>query len=356
MTPVKGRNAIVADSTPSTRSWPLIELHCHLEGAVTPEDVWSAALELGLALPWHSLAELGQAISLPTRACSLAQWGPTFDARRALFSSPELVASMTRKLLVRYRDLGCRHVELRFNPVFIASLSSVSVDHVVKAVSSARDGQGDMSVGLIVLATRHKGIEEAVQSAEVAVRSRDLGVAGFDLAGQERGHPASNFVEAFDIARRGGLRLTAHAGEECGPESIRDALDVLGVERIGHGLALGQDPGLLKDVARRQIPLEMCPISNCRTGVVRSVAEHPVIQYLRAGVRVTLNSDDPGLFGTTLRDDWRMVQTVLHPSDAELRTLIWNGVEAAFLSEPERVALRQRVEQDFAALAGADCA
>lgn len=354
MTPVQGRRAIAAESSASMRSWPLLELHCHLEGAVTPEHVWSAAQELGVALPWRSLGELDQAISLPATTCSLARWGPVFDARRALFCSPEFVTSMTRRLLARYRGLGCRHVELRFNPVFIASLSSVSANHVVRAVSAARDSQGGMSVGLIVLATRHKGIEEALQSAEVAACNQDWGVVGFDLAGQERGHPASNFVEAFDIARRGGLRLTAHAGEESGPDSIRDAIDVLGVERIGHGLTLGQDPVLLKEVVRRGIVLEMCPISNRRTGVVPSIAEHPAIRYLRAGVKVTLNSDDPGLFGTTLRDDWHQVESVLHPSDDELRTLVKNGVEAAFLSEPERAVLRQRVEHDLAALTRAD--
>lgn len=334
----------------SRPAWPMTELHCHLEGAITPEDAWSAAAELGIQLPWSSLGELDKAISLPDRSCSLKEWAPIFDARRGLFSSPELIASLTRKLMARYRAIGCRHVELRFNPIFIARLAGISEDAVVKAVAGALAGLQGMSANLIVLATRHRGTGEAVQAADVAVRNRHLGVVGFDLAGQEIGHPAADYAEAFEIARRAGLRLTAHAGEESGPESIRAALDILGAERIGHGLTLGQDASLLQEVARRQIPLEMCPISNCRTGVTASVAQHPVIQYLRAGVKVTLNSDDPGLFGTTLRDEWQQVQQELSPSDAEMRALVWNGVDAAFLSDSDRALLRSRVEADFVAL------
>ncbi|HSV81291.1 MAG TPA: adenosine deaminase [Ramlibacter sp.] len=331
--------------------WPMVELHTHLEGAITPEDAWSSAAELGMKLPWSSLRELDAAISLPDRCCSLKEWAPIFDARRGLFSSPELITAMTRKLLARYRGLGCRHVELRFNPTFIARLAGVPEDEVVQAVAAALEGLQDMSAGLIVLATRHRGPEEAIQAAEAAARNRGRGVVAFDLAGQEIGNPAQNYVEAFDIARRAGLRLTAHAGEESGPESIRAALDVLGAERIGHGLSLEQDPGLLAEVARRQVALEMCPISNCRTGVTASVAAHPVIRYLRAGVRVTLNSDDPGLFGTTLRDDWERVEQELAPSADERRSLVWNSVEAAFLPDAERAVLRARIEQDLAAVA-----
>lgn len=330
------------------RAWPMVELHSHLEGAVTPGDAWSAAAELGMPLPWGSLAELDRAISLPEAACSLKEWAPIFDARRGLFSSSELITSMTRKLLARYEEMGCRHVELRFNPVVIARLASVPVDRVVQSVASASTGLKGMSARLIVLATRHRAVEEAVQAAEVAARSRHLGVVAFDLAGQERGHPAARYVEAFDIARRGGLRLTAHAGEESGPESIRSALDVLGVDRVGHGLTLEHDPALFEEVVRRQIPLEMCPISNCRTGVTATIADHPVIRYLRAGVKVTLNSDDPGLFGTTLRDEWLRVGEFLKPTETELRALVRNGVDAAFLPEAERAQLRDRVEMDLA--------
>lgn len=329
--------------------WPMVELHTHLEGAITAEDAWSCATALGLRLPWTSLRETETAVSLPDGCCSLKEWAPIFNARRGLFSSPELITAMTRRLLARYREMGCRHVELRFNPTFIARLAGVPEDEVVRAVAAALEGLQDMSAGLIVLATRHRGPQEAVQSAEAAARNRSLGVVAFDLAGQEIGHPAQDYVEAFDIARRAGLRLTAHAGEESGPESIRAALDVLGVERIGHGLTLEQDVGLLAEVARRQVALEMCPISNCRTGVTSSVAAHPVIRYLRAGVRVTLNSDDPGLFGTTLRDDWERVDRELAPTASERRALLRNSVDAAFLPDCERTLLQERIDSDLAA-------
>lgn len=328
-------------------TWPMVELHTHLEGAITAEDAWTSAAGLGMRLPWSSLGEMEDAISLPERCTRLSEWGPFFDARRALFSSPELITAMTRKVLARYRELGCRHVELRFNPVFIARLAGVPEDAVVQAVAAALEGLEGMSAGLIVLATRQLGPEQAVRSAEAAVRGRAHGVVAFDLAGQEIAHPAADYVEAFDVARRGGLHLTAHAGEESGPESIRSALDVLGAERIGHGLTLEQDPGLLAEVARRQVALEMCPISNCRTGVTPSVAAHPVLRYLRSGVRVTLNSDDPGLFKTTLRDDWDRVDQELAPSAEERRALVWNSVEAAFLPDAQRAVLRGWVEQDL---------
>lgn len=343
-------DAAAMQAGPAEPPWPMVELHTHLEGAITPEDAWAAATELGLRLKWDSLPALHHAISLPARPCSLKEWAPIFDARRALFASPELIAAMTRKLLARYREIGCRHVELRFNPIFIARLAGIPEDEVVQAIAAPLADLQGMSAGLIVLATRHRGTAEAVQAAETAARNRHLGVVGFDLAGQEIGHPAQDYVEAFDVARKAGLRVTAHAGEESGPDSIRAALDTLGAERIGHGLTLGQDARLLEEVVRRGIALEMCPISNVRTGVTASVAQHPAIRYLRAGVRVTLNSDDPGLFGTTLQDDWSAVRQSLTPTEAELRALVWNGVDAAFVSEAGRDRLRACVTADFAAI------
>lgn len=329
--------------------FPLIELHCHLEGAITVDDVAAARASTGSgALDVDAAEALRTAITLPPGAWPLATWRPLFNRRRQCFDSLDMIEELTRQVVLRYQRIGCRHLELRFNPVYMGALTSLDSKDVVKRViaGSASPDQR-MSTAVIVLATRDRGPAEAADAVSLAVGFAGDGVAGFDLAGQEKGHPAAQFREAFDIARNGGLRLTAHAGEEVGPESITAALDVLGVERIGHGVTATAAPEVVSSIARDGVTLEMCPLSNVRTGCVGSIAEHPAARLLREGVRVTLNSDDPGFLGHTLLDDFREIAGAAGLADDELTKLVANAAEAAFLPPDGVAGLLAGVRADF---------
>jgi adenosine deaminase len=335
-----------------TPVFPLIELHCHLEGAFTASDVVEARLALGRDGGMEEAGDLAGAITLPPGAWPLATWRPLFDRRRQCFDSLDMVEALTRQLVLRYHRNGGRHLELRFNPVYMGLLTSLDpIEIVRRVIAGATPPDERMSTAVIVLATRDRGPVEASEAARVAVRFAGDGVAGFDLAGQERGHPAHQFVDAFDIARSGGLHLTAHAGEEVGAESIRAALETLCVERIGHGLTVTEAPELASWIAGDGVTLEMCPLSNVRTGCIGSVQEHPAGDLLRRGVRVTLNSDDPGFLGHTLSDDYREVVETADLTDEEVRCLVTNAAEAAFLPRSGIDRLKADVRADFDAAA-----
>lgn len=335
-----------------TSTFPLIELHCHLEGAFTASDVLEARLALGLGDGIVRAGDLDEAIALPLGAWPLATWRPFFDRRRQCFDSLDMVEALTRQVVLRYHRNGGRHLELRFNPVYMGLLTSLDpVEVVRRVIAGAAPPDRQMSTAVIVLATRDRGPVEASEVARVAVRFAGDGVAGFDLAGQERGHPATEFVDAFDIARSGGLHLTAHAGEEVGPESIRAALEVLRVERIGHGLTVTAAPEIASSIADDGVTLEMCPLSNVRTGCIDSVQQHPAGELLRKGVRVTLNSDDPGFLGHTLSDDFREITEVAKLTDEEVKRLVSNAAEAAFLPQDGIDRLLADVTADFDAAA-----
>jgi aminodeoxyfutalosine deaminase len=178
-------------------------------------------------------------------------------------------------------------------------------------------------------AIRHFGPEHAMKVAELAAERVNNGVISFGIGGDEQRGPAEWFGEVFQFARTNGLRLTAHAGETAGPESIWGALR-LGAERIGHGIRAIEDPVLMRHLRDQNIPLEVCISSNVGTGAVNSLAEHPVRRLYEAGVPIVLNTDDPGIFNTTLRREYELAAEAFGFSDRELREIAENGFKYAF--------------------------
>ena len=195
-------------------------------------------------------------------------------------------------------------------------------------------------------AVRHFGPEEAARVFRKAaeLRRESPSIVGIGIGGDERRAGAEPFRELFQEAQDAGLRLTAHAGETMGPESIWAALNI-GAERIGHALSAQLDPDLMEVLAERQVPLEICVTSNLRTGCCPTLEEHPVRRYFDAGLMVTLNSDDPAMFLSDLQDEYRLAHDAFGFTEEHLRELAANSIEASFLPAPRKVALLHQIEQ-----------
>jgi adenosine deaminase/aminodeoxyfutalosine deaminase len=200
--------------------------------------------------------------------------------------------------------------------------------------------RGERDFGISVLwifdAVRHFGAEAAQRVFELAVRYRDRNVIAVGIGGDEQRAKPELFRDSYAYAADNGLHLTAHAGETAGPESIWGAIN-LRAERIGHGLTAAQDSDLLEELAQRQVPIEICITSNLRTGCCKTVSEHPVKQYFDHGLMITLNTDDPAMFGTTLSHEYQLAQQAFGFTDEHLRELARNSFEASFLPAEKKL-------------------
>jgi adenosine deaminase/aminodeoxyfutalosine deaminase len=201
-----------------------------------------------------------------------------------------------------------------------------------------QSGERDFGVSLLWIfdAVRQFGAEKAQSVLDLAIQFHDRNVIAFGIGGDERAGPPEWFAGVYSRAAEHGLHLTAHAGESAGPESIWGALN-LKAERIGHGLTAGQDAELIEELAERQVPIEICVTSNLRTGVCTELAKHPVRSYFDQGLMLTLNSDDPAMFRTSLNEEYRLVQEGFGFTDEHLRELARNSFEASFLPAGKKI-------------------
>jgi aminodeoxyfutalosine deaminase len=298
---------------------PKAELHLHLEGSVEPETL-------------HALDP-----ETPLEECRAIYSYPDFDAFLRAFGAvgkrlrtPEDYGFVTRRLLDRLAAQNVRYAEITL-AAGVVLWKQQEFAPIFDSVSEASCGS-PVTVRWILDAVRQFGVEPAMRVAELAAERVDQGVVAYGIGGSEERGPAHWFTEVFDFARRSGLRLTAHAGESMGPESVWAAL-ALGSERIGHGIAAARDPELLRHLRDRDIPLEICITSNLVTGVVRRLEDHPVRQLYDAGVPIVLNSDDPAMFACTLTDEYRLAARMFGFSRAELMKIAANGFRYAFAND-----------------------
>jgi aminodeoxyfutalosine deaminase len=292
------------------------ELHLHLEGSVTPETMQELA-------PETSLEEIRERF----RFSNFAGFLECFKWVVERLCGPEDYGLVARRLLEALHKQNVRYAEItlsagvvlwkkqEFGPIFDAVRR--------EAAKSAVDVRWNLD------AIRHFGAEHAMHVAELAAEYVDDGVVSFGIGGDEERGPAEWFTEVYRFARAKGLRLTAHAGETVGPKSVWGALR-LGAERIGHGIRAVDDPALMRHLRDEDIPLEICISSNVATGAVPSLAAHPVRRLYDAGVPVILNTDDPGLFGTTLEKEYDLAAREFGFSESELAQVAENGFRYAF--------------------------
>jgi aminodeoxyfutalosine deaminase len=295
---------------------PKAELHLHMEGSVAPATMRQLAPEL-------SAAEV-EAMYHFTDFSGFLQ---AFTAVVERLRTPEDYALVARRMAETLVRENVRYAEVIFS-VGVVLWKKQEVTPIFQAIRQAVADAG-VEVRWIVDAIRHFGPEHVMRVAEEAAALAGEGVVAFGIGGDEARGPAEWFGEIYTFARAKGLRLTAHAGEAAGPESVWKALEI-GAERIGHGIRSIEDPVLVRHLADRRIPLEVCITSNVMTGVVSTLSEHPVRRLYDAGVPITLNTDDPGIFRTSLCLEYELAAKELGFGEAELRSIAGNAFLYAF--------------------------
>jgi len=330
--------------------YPKAELHVHLEGSASAHTLIELART---GRTPHALPTLDPDILQQQLVCrNFQSFLDVWDWLRDLWLDPENLAIMTHAYLEHAAARNVRYVEFRFNAVGPAR-RGLPLWEGLGAIASARvKARNDWGIrsGLIIGHSRHRP-EEGLSTALIAIQAMEKGLAnGIDLSGDETRYPVSYFRDAFNQARSAGLNTTVHAGEWAGAESVWEAIRQLRTRRIGHGVRSIEDPELIQYLRREGILLELCPTSNVCTGVFLSLAEHPIRKLFEAGIRLTVNSDDPPLFGTDIDREYALLESVFGFRAAEVAEITLNAVDAAFIPEPERADLRTEVIEGYRAL------
>lgn len=324
------------------RRLPKAELHLHLEGTVTPETL----VELSERHPAGRLT-MEQARAL-YRYVDFTGFLLAFKAITERLLAPDDYELITWRMARTLAAQGVVHAEVYVSVGVVYYWRRIGFEPLFAGMERARL-RAERELGITILwifdAVRHFGVEEAARVFHKAaeMRREHASIVGIGIGGDERRTGAEPFRELYAEARDAGLRLTAHAGETVGPESIWGALNI-GAERIGHGLSAQHDAELMEVLAERQMPIEICITSNVRTGSCASLPEHPVRRYFEAGLMITLNSDDPALFGSDLSGEYRLAEREFQFTEEQLRELASNSIEASFLPPDRRVALLRAIE------------
>jgi adenosine deaminase len=306
------------------------------------QTVLDLARQHGVALPADDLEDLRPYAQVLSPVPGLIDFLAKFELLKQIFLDPAAIERIAYENLEDAVREGIDYIELRFSPAFMGERYGIHPRIVTSAVCAAlRAARGHLPVqaNLIVIMSRHLGEERCWDELEAALAHQGDGVVALDLAGDEANFPGSRFRRHFLRARDAGFHITIHAGEAAGPASVRQAIEELGAERIGHAVHSIEDGALLDLIAERGIAIESCPTSNVQTTTVPSYAAHPLPAFLRRGLLVTLNTDDPGISAIDLPYEYRVARDQLGLNTQELRQLQGNGVRAAFLSDDERAAL-----------------
>ena len=310
------------------------ELHCHIEGAASPELVRAQARKYN--------ADVSGFISGDRYVWSnFTEFLVAYDGAASLFRSQDDYALLARTYLEGIAAENAIYAEIFVSPdhAVAADLSPAAYfDGLAEGIAAAKTSTG-IECRMIIVGVRHFGADKVEAAAKLASTRPHPLITGFGMAGEERFGKVADYARAFDIARDAGLGITIHAGELAGPDSVRDALDHVRPARIGHGVRATEDEALVRRIAESGVVLEVCPGSNLALGLYPDISQHPFDRLRRAGVKVTLSSDDPPHFGSSVGREYRMVADAWGYDAAALTAITRTSIEAAFVDEPTRAIL-----------------
>ena len=335
---------------------PKVLLHDHLDGGLRPQTIVELAAEVGHELPAPDAESLGRWFTESADSGSLVRYLETFDHTVADMQNGPAIARVARECVEDLAADGVVYAEIRYAPEQHVS-GGMTLDEVVAAVQEGFDAGMAASGGRIVVrqlltAMRHQA--RSMEIAELAIAWRDRGVAGFDIAGAEAGFPPTRHLDAFEYLQRENAHFTIHAGEAFGLPSIWEAIQWCGADRLGHGVRIIDDITVGEDgsvelgrlaayVRDKRIPLEMCPSSNIQTGAAESFAEHPIGLLTELRFRVTINTDNRLMSGTSMTGEMHGLVEAFGYTLEDLRWFTINAMKSAFLPFDERLAIIDRV-------------
>ncbi|QDV52420.1 adenosine deaminase [Gimesia fumaroli] len=315
---------------------PKAELHLHIEGTLEPELAFALAEKNKITLPFKSVDEMRAAYNFS----DLQSFLDLYYASISVVQTEEDFHDLTLAYLKKAASQNVRHTEIFFDPQSHTA-RNIPMGTVINGITAAlREAQSELGVSskLILSFLRHLSEAAAMETLQQALPFRDQFI-GIGLDSSELGHPPSKFVNVFEEVRRQGFRVVCHAGEEGPPEYINEALDQLHAERIDHGVRCMEDAALVKRLAEEQIPLTVCPLSNVRLCVFKTMSDHTIKQMMDAGLLVTVNSDDPPYFGGYVNENYQAIQEAFGLTREDLVQLARNSFTAAFLSDEEKQKL-----------------
>ncbi len=348
------------------RAAPKVLLHDHLDGGLRPATLLTLAGEIGYQLPRTEEVELGQWFLSQADSGSLEKYLETFAHTVALMQTKEALTRVAKEAVLDVAADGVVYVEFRYAPE-LHQEKGLNLDEIVQAVLSGLEaGQSQaaaegLSVTARLLVTAMRTAARSAEIAELAVRYRDQGVVGFDIAGAEAGFPPTRHLDAFEYLQRENAHFTIHAGEAFGLPSIWEALQWCGADRLGHGVRIvddikqtptGFELGRLAAYVRdRRVPLEMCPSSNVQTGATTSIAKHPIGLLRELGFRVTVNTDNRLMSGTTMTKEFMLLNEAFGYTLKDMQWFTINAMKSAFLPFDERLEIiNEVIKPRYAAL------
>lgn len=328
------------------RGIPKAELHLHIEGTLEPELMFALAAKHGVKLPYASVEELRGAYQFD----DLQSFLDLYYAGAAVLRDEDDFHALTLAYLERAHADGVVHVEIFFDPQTHTDRGiafETALDGIRRALA---DGERQFGIThrLILCFLRHLSAAAAMQTLERALPYKDA-IAAVGLDSSERGHPPAKFEGVFARARREGFLTVAHAGEEGPPEYVIEALDLLHVARVDHGVRCEEDPALVERLARTRVPLTVCPLSNVKLRVYRRIEDHNIKRLLDRGLCVTVNSDDPAYFGGYVVANYLAIQRGLGLTRRDIQALAANSIEASFLAAGQKTRWLERIDSYAAA-------
>jgi len=330
---------------------PKIDLHRHLEGSLRLQTLSEIAMEHGIDLPSYDIEQLRPYVQVTDDYPDFHRFLEKFRLLRRFYTSKEAVQRITREAIIDATEDNIRYLELRFNPVALSRAQGFPLGDVVEwVVDTVKNSQTWTTTRtcLILQIGREEHLRIAEEIVDLAIAFKGPLVRAIDLAGDEVHYPARAFKDPFQRARAAGLHITVHAGEASGAESVRDAITLLGANRIGHGIHCIENSEVVQMLYRRNIALEVCPTSNFQTGAVLGLTAHPLNDLFGLRLKVTINTDDPSVSDTTLTDEYLVAVRAIGLQKRLIFRALRNAIESAFIPDEERDGLRTLFQKALA--------
>jgi adenosine deaminase len=322
-------------------SIPKVELHLHLEGAIPHDPLWKLVQKYGGEPSVPNL----QALKEKFHYRDFPQFIETWVWKNQFLREYEDFTFIAEAVARDLADQNVLYAETIFAPSDFAR-HGLQTQRLVEAIRNGLSKVPEIEIALIADLVRDRGIENAAKNLSEANEVKSLGIVGITIGGSEQDYPPEPFADIYERARQLGFHTSAHAGEAAGPESVWGAINNLKVERIGHGTRAIEDKILVDYIAQHRIPIEICLISNVKTKVVESIEKHPVRHYFERGIPISINTDDPKMFGNSLSEEYQVLEAKFGFSHEEIQKTILQSVEASWLPENKKQELMKTLQNN----------